>query len=98
VIGSCGPGPGKTSNSPLEVVAVAQEARLIIFLFPVSFCKGVLLPPGLGHSALWRMEDSFAVADRPRAGCWSFVLVSFLGHISLRDERRCLETQTKNKK
>jgi len=25
--------------------------------FLSHFCKGVLLPPGLAHSALWRVKD-----------------------------------------
>jgi hypothetical protein len=32
---------------------------VIIFLFLVSFCKGVLLPPRLAHSALWGVEYFF---------------------------------------
>jgi len=71
---------------------VEERAKLFFSLF-LSFlvCKGVLLAPSLAHNALWRVTDFICLSGPIEDGRWPSSPLSFLGHISLWDERRCLE-------
>jgi hypothetical protein len=56
-----------------------------------SFCKGVLLPPRLAHSAPWRATDLICLSS-PAEGrelvsfCLSYCHALLVAHISLRDD------------